>query len=227
MLRIDRLVATMPGQMALTVIPHGATSIARARVKPMIAAFEAEYAVERGAPTRPAIEEMLTIRPQRRCRMTGTANRDIRYVPRALMRMTSSQTATGTSSMSWRSRPCGAAALLTSTSSRPWRDTASSTMPRASPSSPMSPVTAAAAPPAALISSTTLSRPRHVASPPSPTCSWRMLRTPVGTRSATTTAIPSAASVRAIARPMPSALPQPVTRATRRSPTAATPPPGT
>jgi hypothetical protein len=77
-LRTARLVPTAPGQMALTVMPHGATSIDSARVKPMIAALDAEYAVERGAPIMPAIDDTLMIRPHRWRRMTGTANRDIR-----------------------------------------------------------------------------------------------------------------------------------------------------
>lgn len=39
-------VATEPGQIAFTVIPYGPNSKARALVKPMTAAFEAQYAEE-------------------------------------------------------------------------------------------------------------------------------------------------------------------------------------
>src|ERR1700749_1435554 len=73
----DREVATMPGEIALTVIPHGATSADSARVRPRTPAFDAEYAVDMAAGTWPAWEEMLMIRPQRCARMWGTAKRDI------------------------------------------------------------------------------------------------------------------------------------------------------
>ena len=75
---IARDVATMPGEIALPVIPHGATSADSALVKPRTPALDAEYAVDMAAATCPAWEEMLMIRPQRCARMCGTANRDIR-----------------------------------------------------------------------------------------------------------------------------------------------------
>ena len=49
----------------------------------------------------------------------GTAARDIRKAPLALTPNVKSQAATGTSSISLRSAPCGAPALLTRMSSRP------------------------------------------------------------------------------------------------------------
>src|SRR5215469_6255655 len=77
-LSTERLVATIPGAIALTVTPHGATSADSARVNPSTAALDAEYAVDLGTATWPAWEEMLMIRPQRCARMCGTANRDMR-----------------------------------------------------------------------------------------------------------------------------------------------------
>ena len=78
----------------------------------------------------------------------------------------------------------------------------------------MSPSASAAVPPAWLISSTTLASPCQPPGGWVPTTSCRRLSTPDGLTSATTTDTPEAASVLAIARPMPSGLPQPVTRAT-------------
>src|SRR5450756_744245 len=75
---MDREVATMPGEIALTVIPHGATSADSALVNPSIPALDAEYAVDIGTATWPACEEMLMLLPQRCARRYGTANRDIR-----------------------------------------------------------------------------------------------------------------------------------------------------
>ncbi len=73
-----RDVATMPGEIALAVMPQGATSADSALVKPRTPALDAEYAVDMAAGTWPAWDEMLMIRPQRCARMCGTANLDIR-----------------------------------------------------------------------------------------------------------------------------------------------------
>ena len=59
------------------------------------------------------------MRPQPALRIAGTAARDIRKAPRALTPIVRSQASTGTSSISLRSAPCGAPALLTRMSSRP------------------------------------------------------------------------------------------------------------
>ena len=189
--------------------------MASARVSPMIPAFDAEYGVERGAPITPAMEEMLMIRPQRRRRMTGTAARHISQVPRRLMRITSSNTSIGIPSITSRSSPCGAAALLTRMSSRPKCSSAVSTIASASAASPMSPSAEAARPPAPSISDTSVWSPPHDAGCSLPTTSCRRFGTPVEARSVTTTAAPSAASARAIAWPPPSGLPHPVINATR------------
>ena len=85
----------------------------------------------------------------------------------------------------------------------------------ASSASEMSPSCAIAVPPRPVISSTRESTPPQDSSA-TPTTSWRRLSTPVACLSVTTTATPEAASVfRAMARPIPSRLPQPVISATR------------
>ena len=56
---------------------------------------------------------------QRAWRIVGTAARDIRKAPRALTPIVLSQASSGTSSISLRSAPCGAPALLTRMSRRP------------------------------------------------------------------------------------------------------------
>ena len=154
------------------------------------------------------------ILPHRCARMCGTANLDIRYVPRRLTAITKSKTSIGTSSMSWRSRPCGAPAPFTRMSSLPRQAAAVSTIRLASSATEMSPSCASAVPPAAVISSTRDSTPPQDSSV-APTTSWRRLSTPVACLSVTTTATPDAARFRAMARPMPSRLPQPVMSATR------------
>ena len=88
------------------------------------------------------------MRPQLALRMCGTAARDIRKAPLALTPIVRSQAATGTFSISLRSAPCGAPALLTRMSSRPYRASTSSTMRLASSSRLTSPKVAEAVPPA-------------------------------------------------------------------------------
>ena len=57
-----------PGARALTRTPAGASSIASDFVISSTAPFEAQYAVELGKPTRPAIDEMKMTAPSgRRC----------------------------------------------------------------------------------------------------------------------------------------------------------------
>src|SRR5579862_1868556 len=76
-----------------------------------------------------------------------------------------------------------------------------------------SPSTDDAVPPALAICSTRLSTPPQLASV-SPGA-LNSLATPAGRKSETTTATPLAANARAVELPMPTGLPQPVTRATR------------
>ena len=66
-----------------------------------------------------ALDDTLTMRPKPAFFIAGTAARDIRKAPLALTPIVRSQASTGTSSISLRSAPCGAPALLTRMSSRP------------------------------------------------------------------------------------------------------------
>src|SRR4051812_8877451 len=153
------------------------------------------------------------MRPQPALRMCGTAARDIIKAPLALTPIVRSQAATGTFSISLRSAPCGAPALLTRMSRRPYCAITSSTMRLASSSRLTSPRVAEATPPVALICSTSVSTPPQFASVSSG--ALNSFATPVARRSDTTTATPLAASARAVELPMPMGLPQPVIRATR------------
>ena len=53
----------MPGDMQLTLIPLGPSSFAKALVKPIRPALEAEYATSQEAPLTPQIDEILIILP--------------------------------------------------------------------------------------------------------------------------------------------------------------------
>src|SRR5690242_5769667 len=155
------------------------------------------------------------MRPHPALRIAGTAARDIKKQPRAFTPIVRSQAASGTSSISFRSAPCGAPALLTRMSSLPCRRSTSSTIRAASASTLTSPSAADAVPPASTSAATRLSTPRQLGSmSPWTLCS---LATPVGATSDTTTVTPAAASAWAVALPMPTGLPQPVIRATRAS----------
>ena len=56
-------VSIKPQVIALTRMPLGASSLARAFVKELMAPFEAEYATSVEAPTVPHMDEMLIIMP--------------------------------------------------------------------------------------------------------------------------------------------------------------------
>jgi len=66
-------VSMVPQAMALTEIPLGATSLASAFVKELTAPLLAEYATSQEAPTFPQTEEMLRIRPDFLCSISGRA----------------------------------------------------------------------------------------------------------------------------------------------------------
>ena len=66
-----RSVTIGPGAMALTRTPFGAASHASARVKPMIAAFAAEYGAEFTAPFSPRCEATLMMQPWPRATIAG------------------------------------------------------------------------------------------------------------------------------------------------------------
>jgi hypothetical protein len=63
------------GATAFTKIPRVATSFASAFVSPMTPAFALEYGTSVGFPSLPAIDAMLTIRPDPCASMTRTAAR--------------------------------------------------------------------------------------------------------------------------------------------------------
>src|SRR6476661_2275396 len=64
---------TAPGQIALTRILSGPSSIARVLVSPTTAHFDAEYALRPAMPSRPAAEERFTIEASVPCRSIGRA----------------------------------------------------------------------------------------------------------------------------------------------------------
>src|SRR4051794_4381030 len=88
---IAREVRIGPGSTAFTVMPNGARSSASDLVNPTIAALEAAYVARRGPGRKAARDDTLTMRPQRAWRIAGTAARDIRKAPRALIAMVWSQ----------------------------------------------------------------------------------------------------------------------------------------
>ena len=60
-----------PGAIAFTRTPFGAASQASARVKPMIAAFAAQYGAEFTAPFSPRCEATLMMQPRPRAAIAG------------------------------------------------------------------------------------------------------------------------------------------------------------
>ena len=56
-------VSITPGDMQLTLIPLGPTSLARAFVNPIRPAFAAEYTTSHDAPASPQIDDMLIMFP--------------------------------------------------------------------------------------------------------------------------------------------------------------------
>ena len=179
-----------PGQTTFTVMQWRASSRASAFEKPMSAALQPEYTASPVLPTRPASEEMLTIRPRPRAIMPSTTARVAWSAPLKLTAIRRSQSAGSLSAKSARrSQP----ALLTSTSTGP---TASATA-RTAASTATGSLTSAVAP---------------SARPPALTISFATVRALSPSRSAMPTAIPARARRSAMARPMPR--PPPVTSAT-------------
>ena len=56
-----------PGAMQFTVIPLGASSFARAFVRPIIPALDAEYTTSQEAPTSPQIDDIFIILQSSTC----------------------------------------------------------------------------------------------------------------------------------------------------------------
>src|SRR6266705_292471 len=173
-------VSAGPGQTTFTVMPWRATSRASAFEKPMSAALQPEYTASPVLPTRPASEEMLTIRPRPRSIMPSSTACVALSAPLKLTAIRRSQSA---GSLSTKSASRSQPALLTSTS----------TGPRASP-------TARTAPASADRSLTSAAAPS--ARPPAMTISFATARALPPSRSAMPTAIPARARRSAMARPI-------------------------
>src|SRR5262245_18469589 len=153
------------------------------------------------------------MRPLRRASMFGITARLIRNVPFRLTSSTRSHASSGVSQTRRRSAPCGAAALLTSTSTRPKRPSASATKRSASAARLTSPSVVWTLRPSAWISPARLSRPfqpTRISSRPS---SFSLRVPPVGMSVATVSA-PARANASEIARPIPRTRPHPVIKTT-------------
>ena len=64
----------IPGAIAFTLIFEGPNSLAKALVKPLIAAFVVEYATSHEAPVIPHIDEIFIIQPFLLCSIVGNAS---------------------------------------------------------------------------------------------------------------------------------------------------------
>ena len=62
-----------PGHTTLAVMPLPARSAAKERMNPITACFDALYALSRGNPSTPAVEEIATTRPCRGCGASSSA----------------------------------------------------------------------------------------------------------------------------------------------------------
>src|SRR5215470_15290042 len=149
------------------------------------------------------------MRPLRRASMCGITARLIRNVPLRLTSSTRSHASSGVSQTRRRSAPCGAAALLTSTSTRPNRPSASATKRSASAARLTSPTVVCTLRPSAWISPARLSRPfqpTRISSSPSSFS----LRVPPVAMSVATMSAPARAKASDMARPIPRTRPHPV-----------------
>src|SRR2546427_728857 len=153
---------------------------------------------------------MLTMRPLRRDSMCGITARLIRNVPLRLTSMTRSHASSGTSQSRRRSAPCGAGALLTSTSMRPNRASASAMKRSASVARLTSPTSVRTRRPRPWSSPARLSRPFHPRRISASPSSFSFRVPPTATSVATTSA-PARANATEIARPIPLARAHPVT----------------
>ena len=77
----------IPGQTQFTVMPLGASSCARERLNPIIAALLIEYAISHDAPSCPHIDDTFTIAPLWLLSISLTASREQRKYDLALIRM--------------------------------------------------------------------------------------------------------------------------------------------
>ena len=136
---VSSSVRKKPGSTSIVRIPNGATSGASDSIQPSTANFEAAYAVRNSPPTMPAVEEIVTIRPERWARMIGRVARVTLIGPKKVV----SIWARNSSGVSSSKNPAlKLPALLTSTSIRPNRSTATLTAAPASAESVTSSLTA-------------------------------------------------------------------------------------
>src|SRR5262245_52710357 len=158
------------------------------------------------------------MRPLRRASMCGITARLIRNAPFRFTSSTRSHASSGVSQTRRRSAPCGAAALLTSTSTRPNRPSASATKRSASAAWLTSPTVVCTLRPTAWISPARLSspfQPTRISSRPS---SFSLRVTPVAmsvaAMSVATMSAPARANASEMARPIPRTRPHPVIKTT-------------
>src|SRR3954464_8667326 len=109
-------VRTYPGQIAFAVIPCCATSSATVLVKPARPCFADTYADLNGLATSACAEAMLTMRPQRRFFIAGSASRVVWKADETLGAMMRSHLSTGNSSTG---ATCCTPALFTRMSTAP------------------------------------------------------------------------------------------------------------
>src|SRR5437773_1706356 len=179
-------VSTHPGQIALTVMRRSTSSSASARVKPMTACFDAQYAVYPGTPNRPSTEDTFTTRPP--SASSGTDCRVTRKVPQTLVSRIRRQLAVA---VLCSGSPPPMPALFTSTSSR-------------------APIVRSSAKPAATADSSATSIGSSSASAPRSRMAAAVSSSCARVRAAMATREPGSANANAIARPIPR--PPPVTR---------------
>ncbi len=124
-------VSTYPGHTAFTVIPVGASSLPSALVKPTTPCLDAEYGAPSTTPCLPAVDAILTMRPQDLARIPPAFSTS-RVIRKTLLRLVSMTSNQSSSAMSAVTPPPLRPALLTSTSTVPKRSTVAATQARIS-----------------------------------------------------------------------------------------------
>ena len=135
---VSSSVRKKPGSTSIVRIPNGATSGASDSIQPSTPNFDAAYAVTNSPPTRPAVEEIVTTSPDRCARITGRAARVTLTGPN---RVVSICARNSSGLISSKNPALKLPALLTSTSIRPNRSTATWTAASASAGSVTSSLT--------------------------------------------------------------------------------------
>src|SRR5690606_22132508 len=142
----------VPGVMALTLMPRGASSTAMARVRERTAPLEALYAAWLGSPTMAALEETLMIFPLPCLIMMGTTTWLMKTTP---ITLTANMRCQASSVSSQKLPPLWTPLLFTRTSIRPQRAMTWSTVAWHSLLEETSVLKKTADPPAWVISSST------------------------------------------------------------------------